>query len=191
MDIPNPPRADHPNVFNKHHDEDKLFIQTVRRWMEVNPDNELRTQGQAVSQIVGKDHNDSFSRMKRKYKPYFKFAGSKFNLDIEKIYDQHPEVWGIKKKAISPEQIGQQIRGALKDEIEESRRNPLRLKIERIKFIGKSNSVQVYHGFLKVEEDNPVVLPEGVPVKYSTKGFVTYVTVLEHVAGSMLNGETC
>ena len=184
MPIPKPPRAQHPNVFNKHHNEAALFTQTVRRWIEINPKNELRTHGQAVSSIVGKDHNDVFSRMKRKYKPYFYNAGSKFKLELEKIYEQHPEIWGIKKQPLSPELIGQQIIGALKDEVAESRKNPLRLKIERVRFVGKSNNVRVYQGYLKVEEDNPIVLPEGVRVKYSAKGFVTYVTVLEHVAGS-------
>ena len=112
------------------------------------------------------------------YKEYLINSGLKRKINYEKLYIEHPGIWGISTIASDPLV---EIANSLSDEynaVKDDEKHT-RFKIRNLKLVSNHGGIFIFTAETLLDRDENIFIPEGLKVKYLDYHFITYVIVLE------------
>ncbi len=184
MEVPKIPekyRHEHIRNVNKNSTEE-LFTFLVRKVYFKGRGNEYLNHIQLSNLVFNETDSIFLKRITNEYQNYFDYKGKqKKKLNFEKIYQEHPHIWGEKKKS-SKNNFKEDILDAIDDEIKETRRHQSKyyIDIHNISLITTQNEFNIYEASVVIKYDQPVSLVEGSKVKLIDKHRNhIWVTILE------------
>lgn len=159
-----------------------LFEFFVLKLIELNHQNEFFTSNQFGNLIFRNYDSPELKKIFTEYNTYFDTVGSKRKLNISKVYNEHPWIWGLKgiTENIS---ILEQITKAVDEEIRESRRINIKwLSIEKIDFKAtvNNNKLFIYNAEVILDNDDFISLSEGERIEIVlNNNSKLYATILD------------
>lgn len=157
----------------------ELLVYYVNKICSDNKEEDVLTGTQAASYAFGNGRTEQhkITKIKNNYKEYFIHFGRKFKLDIPKLFEHHPEIWGVKQEELS---VKEQMIKALKHEISAHYARHKYHSINNLRIVSEFKGIFIYKALLVFDsEEDYIQLPEGVRVKYKNGSYVTEVTILE------------
>ncbi len=124
----------------------------------------------------GIDDQDKITKVRQEFKEYIQYNKRQFRFRLELLYTHYPQIWGISKEE---EPIDVEMCTAINHEIAQQIQDKKFLSLLSVSILERYGSKIVYRASYEDDEENQVLLPEGVSVDYKARGFKSQVIVLE------------
>lgn len=157
----------------------KLFEYFVRKMIISGSYEDYLTHNQLSNLIFKEKDSVELKKITQEYKQYFEYRGQKKRLLVDKVYKDHPQIWG--ENIEQNIDIKQAIQKALDDEIRETRTKEKSFYVDifNIEKQVRRGSLYVYNATVKTEEESVLSFNEGLIVALKIGNTKLYVTVLD------------
>lgn len=155
-----------------------LLAYVIRQLYKKRIQENYYTSNQYASLIFGNgiDDQDKISKIRREFSDYIQYNQRQFRFRLEKLYEHYPEIWGENREN---QPVEDEICKALNHEIATQIKDKKFLYLLSVSKIERSGQKIIYKGVYEDDDENQILLPEGVNVEYRINNTKTNVTILE------------
>jgi superfamily I DNA and/or RNA helicase len=157
----------------------KLFEYFVRKMIISGSYADYLTHNQLSNLIFKEKDSVELKKITQEYKQYFEYKGQKKRLLVDRVYEDHPQIWG--ENIEQDIDIKQAIQKAIDDEIRETRTKEKSIYVDvfNIEKQVSRGSLYVYNATVKIEGESVLSFNEGLIVALKIGNTKLYVTVLD------------